>query len=271
MPLIVIVGGPCSGKTRAATSIKEFYESKGHIVSLLNEETLNVKKADCYLDSQSEKMHRTHIRSEVEKNISDKTITIVDTLNYIKGSRYEFYCLVRNCKTRHCVIYCNTKLEDCLEFNKAKSEYPIDLLKDLYSRMEEPIQNNRWDCPMYTLYPKDEIPFDNITVSIFEGKKPKEPVSSKPELTFDTNFLFQLDKTCQDIIHEILLQQDNGISDCFKISDTHSLYLKKKFSATELKKIKLEFIKISKVHPPKDKNETIQHFVEYLFTVQDRY
>ena len=39
--------------------------------------------------------------------------------------------------------------------------------------MEEPIQNNRWDYPLYVLYENDSIPFDNINISLFEGKKLK--------------------------------------------------------------------------------------------------
>ena len=33
----------------------------------------------------------------------------------------------------------------------------------------------------------------------------------------------------------------------------------------------MEFIKISKNLPPKNKEETIKNFVEYIVTVQDRY
>ena len=272
MPLIVLCGGPCSGKTTFANKIKEYFEKKNHIVILINEETLKVNKSEIYKDNISEKNHRSLLKSEVEKNISDKTITIIDSLNYFKGSRYEFYCLVRNSKTRHCVIYIKTSLEKCIDNNLKNNEYEINLLKDLYSRMEEPIQSNRWDCPLYTLYPNDEVPFDDINISLFEGKKPKDPVSTKPDIAFDTNFLFQLDKNCQDIVNDILKQQEQGLGNTIiKIKDDDVVYLNKVFTAIQLKKIKMEFIKISKNLPPKNKEETIKNFVEYIVTVQDRY
>ena len=151
------------------------------------------------------------MRSEVEKNISDKTITIIDSLNYIKGSRYEFYCLVRKCKTRHCVIYIKSTLEKCLENNKLLEQpYDEELLQDLFSRMEEPIQSNRWDYPLYMIYPGEETPYEDICISLFEGKKARDPVSTKAELVFNTNYLFNLDKTCQDVINDILKQQDQN-------------------------------------------------------------
>ena len=274
MPLIVLCGNPCCGKTTVATKLKQYFETqKNMVVNLINEESLGVNKNECYKDSLNEKNLRSQLRSEVEKNISDKTITIVDTLNYMKGSRYEYYCFVRNSKTRHCVIYIKSTLEKCLENNKLINEpYNEDLLKDLFSRFEEPIQSNRWDCPLYTIYPGEEAPYDDLCISLFEGKKARDPVSTKAELVFDTNYLFNLDKTCNDIINNILHQQDQNSGDTIlNINNSDAIYLNKKFTPIQLKKIKLEFIKISKNHPPKNKDETIKYFSEYVKTIQDRY
>jgi len=105
MPLIVIVGGPCSGKTYIATKLKEFIEKeKGKCVVHINEELLGVNKVDFYKDSTVEKIIRAKLKSNVEKNLDDKTFVIIDSLNYIKGYRYELYCLVRTYMTRHCVV-----------------------------------------------------------------------------------------------------------------------------------------------------------------------
>lgn len=105
MPLIVIVGGPCSGKTTVATKLKEFLEKeKGRKVIHINEEILGVNKVEFYKDSTVEKIIRAKLKSNVEKNLDDKNIVIMDSLNYIKGYRYELYCLVRTYMTRHCVV-----------------------------------------------------------------------------------------------------------------------------------------------------------------------
>jgi len=106
---------------------------------------------------------------------------------------------------------------------------------------------------------------------LFDGKRPRDPVSTKPEQNFDSNFLHELDASCQDIINEILNQQFNNVVECVKISEENYIYLKKVFSAVELKKLKQEFIKISKMHPPKNKSQMVKNFVEYINTVQDRY
>ena len=146
-------------------------------------------------------------------------------------------------------------------------------MKDLYSRMEEPIQSNRWDCPLYQMYEGDEVPFNDLDISLFEGKKAKDPISTKPDLVFDSNYLFNLDAACQKIVQQILQQQDEagpGADTLLKISDEESVFLTKKFTPVQLKKIKMEFVKISKSHPPKDEGETKRNFVEYLKVVQDR-
>ncbi len=124
---------------------------------------------------------------------------------------------------------------------------------------------------MHQLYFEEEPLYEEIFLSLFEGKRPRDPVSSKPEQTFDSNFLHELDSSCTDIINEILAQQLNNIVECVKISEVHYIYLKKVFSAIELKKLKQEYIKLSKMHPPKNKAEMVKTFVEYLNTVQDRF
>jgi len=108
MPLIIIVGGPCSGKTTLATKIKEFIvtEKKKEVI-LINEEYFSLNKEEFYKESSTEKMLRAKMKSEVEKNLDDNTVVILDSLNYIKGYRYELFCLVRNFKTRHCIVNTN--------------------------------------------------------------------------------------------------------------------------------------------------------------------
>ena len=43
---------------------------------------------------------------------------VVDSLNYIKGWRYQMYCIAREMKARYCVVFCNTSLAVCGEYNK---------------------------------------------------------------------------------------------------------------------------------------------------------
>jgi protein KTI12 len=270
-----MVGGPSSGKTTNAEKIKQYInEQKNKEVILINEDLLNFKRSECYKDSNSEKILRAKLKSEVEKHLDDNKVVIFDYMNYIKGYRYELFCLARNFKTRLCVVYCNVQLEICEKLNAVaenKEPYSPELLKDLYSRMEVPNSNNRWDNPLIQIYFEEEPDYEGIYNTLFEGKKPRDPVSTKPEQSFDANFLTELDSTCQDIVNEIIKGQGNGIDNPIKIDEGVFVYLKKIFSAIELKKLKLEYIKICKMHPPKNKTQMVGNFVEYINTVQDRY
>ena len=60
-------------------------------------------------------------------------------MNYIKGFRYEFFCMMRSTKTTYCVIYCNTKIEKAREFHKNnKNGLNEKLFEDYCNRMEVP-------------------------------------------------------------------------------------------------------------------------------------
>ena len=41
----------------------------------------------------------------IDHALGDKAYVIADSLNYIKGYRYELYCMARTCKTRHCCVH----------------------------------------------------------------------------------------------------------------------------------------------------------------------
>ena len=49
---------------------------------------------------------------------------------------------------------------------------------------------------MFHLRFEEETPFEEIEKACLDGKKPREPVSTKPEELFDENFVFELDKAC---------------------------------------------------------------------------
>ena len=100
MPLLLMCGIPGSGKSKRASEIKQYLENthKKKVV-IINEESLQLVKEESYKDPIQEKYTRAFLKSNVEKVIDAETIVILDSLNYIKGYRYELYCLSRTAKT----------------------------------------------------------------------------------------------------------------------------------------------------------------------------
>ena len=93
-------GIPGSGKSKRASEIKQYLENthKKKVV-IINEESLQLVKEESYKDPIQEKYTRAFLKSNVEKVIDAETVVILDSLNYIKGYRYELYCLSRTAKT----------------------------------------------------------------------------------------------------------------------------------------------------------------------------
>ena len=97
MPLIVMVGIPCSGKTTRATQISEYMQKEQkQEVQIINEEFLGLNKAEYLVNAQQEKILRASLKSNVEKYLSSQRVVIIDSMNYFKSFRYELYCLARN-------------------------------------------------------------------------------------------------------------------------------------------------------------------------------
>ena len=112
MPLIIICGNPCTGKTTFSKQLKDYLHSKvsAQNIIVINEESLNINKLHGYASSTTEKSTRGSLKSAVDQKLNSETYLIIDSLNYIKGFRYELYCCSRTFRTPHCVVWV-----DCLE------------------------------------------------------------------------------------------------------------------------------------------------------------
>ena len=55
-------------------------------------------------DGRAEKPARAALFAAVQRQMAQDTILIVDSLNYIKGFRYQMYCAAREHKLRVCTV-----------------------------------------------------------------------------------------------------------------------------------------------------------------------
>ena len=65
MPLIIMCGFPCSGKSERAKQLKSFFERDGKTVFLISDS--EVDKIESYANSQNEKAVRATMKADVEK------------------------------------------------------------------------------------------------------------------------------------------------------------------------------------------------------------
>ena len=137
---------------------------------LINAEKYEIDKQKAYSTYQEEKSLRGFYRSNVNKLLTNENLVIIDSINYIKGFRYELFVLCRTMKTRHCVLMIDADIFTVKEHNQKSKVFNEDLLQDLFNRMERPNEKNRWDKPLFGILPEDMVPNEDIYEALFENK-----------------------------------------------------------------------------------------------------
>jgi protein KTI12 len=115
----------------------------------------------------SEKNTRGLLRSVVDRNLNKSRVVIFDSLNNLKGYRYELYCIAKAAATRYCMVHVDTPAEISKEWNSNRKgnrnggsdggsgndKYCEVIFDDLAGRFERPDARNRWDAPLFTVSP----------------------------------------------------------------------------------------------------------------------
>ncbi len=123
-------GLPSSGKTRVANKLMNYFQTtKQQQASSQDRKVVYVsdssffhkdEKNAIYADPTKEKELRGALKSEVQKFMSKDDLLILDSLNYIKGYRYELYCISKLYQTPQCVIYTERSIDECSKFNEQR-------------------------------------------------------------------------------------------------------------------------------------------------------
>ncbi|KAL6751392.1 chromatin associated protein KTI12 [Haematococcus lacustris] len=172
MVLVVLCGQPCSGKSWVAEQLASRFAADGQDVVKVDEPSLHLQRNAAYAaaDASSEKSTRGALRAAVDRAITRKSVTLMDSLNNIKGYRYELWCLARAASTKYCMVHVDTSAEQCRAWNAGRGgEGYADSMcvcraavsklgqgqgfEDLVSRFERPDMRNRWDAPLFTVRP----------------------------------------------------------------------------------------------------------------------
>ncbi|EXC22073.1 hypothetical protein L484_006657 [Morus notabilis] len=295
MALVVICGQPCSGKSTAAHSLAEALkesESKP-AVKIIDEASFHLDRNQSYANVPSEKNLRGVLRSEVDRSLTRDSIVIVDSLNSIKGYRYELWCLARAAGIRYCVVFCDVEEPHCGEWNRERRErgeasYDEKIFDDLVSRFERPERRNRWDSPLFELFPwKDGVEKTSPAISealLYLTKKVDsktrdvkilQPTIATQNSKFsEANSLYELDRATQEVISALVEAQSqamggplNGVS---LGQGLPTVNISRSVGLPELRRLRRTFIKLtgqtslSGPPPPSDADSAKRMFVDYL-------
>ncbi|CAA6661234.1 unnamed protein product [Spirodela intermedia] len=303
MALVVICGQPCSGKSKAAACLAgALKESEARqTVRIVDESSLHRGLNE---NMTAEKNLRGVLRSEVDRSVSKDSIIIVDSLNNIKGYRYELWCLARAAGIRYCVLFCDVEENICRQWNRERGErgestYDEKIFSDLVRRFERPDRRNRWDSPLLSFCHSEVIfheteessPAIVEAVSYLTKKidsKSRDVRILQPTIatqnvrTTEANSLYEMDRATQEVISVIVETQSQGLGGTASrisfgqhlptISFLHLTHLsvQRSVGLPELRNLRRTFIKLtgqaslSGPPPPTDADSAKRMFIEYL-------
>ena len=152
MPLVIVCGYPCSGKTTFARQLADHLLAHGvGKVKVVNEESECLGKRAGYQDAASEKKTRGALKSAVDHHLDADCVVVLDSMNYIKGYRYELFCLAKTLRTPHCCVWveCDDAVGQRWNTERGDAGYDDAVLVELRRRFEAPNAKNRWDSPLF--------------------------------------------------------------------------------------------------------------------------
>lgn len=295
MALVVICGQPCSGKSIAALCLAEALKALENppTVRIIDETSFHLDRNQSYADMTAEKNLRGVLRSEVDRSLSKDNIIIVDSLNSIKGYRYELWCLARAAGIRHCVLYCDVEDTHCRKWNEERIEkeepsYNGKIFEDLVQRFEKPDRRNRWDSPLFELWSsKDGI--ENSSAAILDAVsyltkkidsktrdvKVLQPTIATQSARFsEANSLYEMDRATQEVTNAIveaqLLAMGGSVNGLSVGEGLPTINITRSVGLPELRRLRRTFIKLtgqsslSGPPPPSDAQSAKRMFVDYL-------
>jgi len=213
-------------------------------------------------------MTRASLKASVERTLSTDTIVISDSLNYIKGYRYELFCIARAAGTPICVILCDTPKPQASEWNEMREDggrISSELSQELTMRFETPNPRNRWDSPLIVITPIDTTPMDIIVEYILQKPGLRPNSATQPQVLSDTNFVHEMERITQDIISTLLT---SSALPGDTVSVPHSkinIVVRRPLVMMELRSLRKQFFKFIQLHPVSTQ-EIGNTFVDYINT-----
>ncbi|KIJ49474.1 hypothetical protein M422DRAFT_59230 [Sphaerobolus stellatus SS14] len=219
MALVTFTGYPASGKTRRAQELKSYLESrfkspeysgKPNKVVYISDDTLSLQRT-VYNDSRSEKPARAALFTAARRNMNASTVVILDSLNYIKGFRYQLYCAAKEAGVRICTVFVAATPAQCAKWNTTRDPdkaYADGTLDNLIMRYEEPSSMVRWDSPLFTMASDDaKIPEEELWQAVTKGDIKPANAGTRAVARAPTDALQAVENTTALIVSLIMSEQ----------------------------------------------------------------
>ncbi|MCJ1479263.1 hypothetical protein MMC13_007948 [Lambiella insularis] len=279
--LIVLSGYPSSGKTYRTQQLYSYLVTRiaacpdlehGRLTVVhISDHSLGLSR-EVYCDARTEKNARATTYSAVKRALGKNCIVLCDGMNYIKGFRYQMYCEAKTAGTG------STPISKCRDLNarlladpSTDGGYPKDVFENLVFRYEEPNGMTRWDSPLFTVPYQDQTPpleaiWEAVIGSDGKAKVVKPNLATVLAPASEFGYLYELDKTTQEIIQHILdWQKDHsgqGGSEIGLAGGALQLPVTS-LSLPQLQRLRRQYFSLNRQHPL-TKSRIRESFVAYL-------
>lgn len=299
MALILLVGKPASGKSTVAENLYRMLTAENRAVHIITDghdsDTSNTihpaqpadhtptpeptcARAQLYADSAAEKKTRARFRAATERSVSRSRVTICDTLNSIKGLRYELYCLAKETYVKYCVVYCQQSAEVCMRRDANRTErgqdaYGPQLCKALIEAFEEPQPHLKWDSPLWTVntsQPAWQNQLLKVPQCIAQGARaPKPTRATRIPQQEPADALGKLDKLTRHVEAILIASLGKGQPVGTRISlpeCTQQIHIGCLPKISQLREIRTSYMSLARTFPPRDNTHStiLSEYVQYL-------
>jgi len=155
--LIALVGLPASGKSTLANAVKKkmvekFKVNEDHI-SIIDPDLIRsiIIENGVEFDYTVEPIIRKENLENIRKNLEQKKIVISDDLNYYRSMRHDLKLITDSLDIPFFIVYLNTPLKICLEWNKKRgSIIPDEVIYKIQEKIDK-FDRYNWDFPIYSV------------------------------------------------------------------------------------------------------------------------
>lgn len=238
MALIILSGIPGSGKTLLANNLKKILDESGQKCVITSEPSV---EDGAFSASKLETQARSDYKASIRRSLAPGTIVIADGMNFIKGFRYELFCLARQEHLRFCCAYC--EVDPNIARERSRSRYPEKNLEDLIGRMEKPSEKNKFDKPLFIVTDaNDQETLHNIVACVLSKNSQLAPKKATAKVMGSSATLNdKIDHVINDFCTQFLeVQNQIPLGSNMNICGA-DLILKKKLNAGQLKRARREF------------------------------
>lgn len=296
MLVVVLCGFPASGKTTVAEELAAGFTSRGLVVDKVNDgAVMSVLQApnkeayssqrprsELYANATAEKSTRAQLLAATERSIAPNTAVLIDSLNYIKGFRYELYCVAKSYGAKYMLVYCEANEQACLQRDSSRQDcYGPDLVRALIRRFEAPEPCNRWDSPLFRVRcdstisdrPGSRVGKEELEKIVAAGMDDtatlKATMATKLQRVVGADILNELDRATRDAEAALIaaLHAGAGAGDRLAVPGaSRPIVLPRRCKIAELRGMRRAHVNLARLHPPQDtsKHTLVDAYIDYV-------